>query len=174
MKKIILTILLTFGITLTHAEVAKNQPTESFVLTTTKGEKIHVSATTEGLDFKEFRGKAVFLVLFGHMCPPCNAEIPEFIALSDKYKDKLAIVAIEAQRYDMQKLQEFQSRKGINYNLVPGKESDAFIGHIAQRSGWSGAIPFLIALDKNGEVQTVQQGFIPKETLEGLIEKLTK
>ena len=173
MKKIILTMLLALGTTFAHAE-AEQQAMESFTLTNTEGKAIHINATTEGLDFQEYRGKAIFLVLFGHMCPPCNAEIPEFIALMDKYKDKLAIVALEAQRYDMEKLKAFKQSKGINYNLVPGKESDEFIGHIAQRAGWTGAIPLLIALDKKGEVQTVQQGFIPKETLEGLIEKLTK
>jgi thiol-disulfide isomerase/thioredoxin len=171
MKKIIFTILISLGLTLLQAD---SQANESFVLVNTEGNQIHVKATDQGLDFKEYRGKAVFLVLFGHMCPPCNAEIPEFIALSEEYKDKLAIIAIEAQRYSMEKLKAFKLRKGINYNLVPGKDNDDFIGHIAQRAKWSGAIPLLIALDSKGDVQVVQQGFIPKKTLEGLIEKLTK
>ncbi len=173
MKKIMFTILLALGTTFVQAE-GDQKTMESFTLTNTEGQAIHINATAEGLDFQEYRGKAIFLVLFGHMCPPCNAEIPEFIALTDKYKEKLAIVALEAQRYDMESLKAFKASKGINYNLVPGKENDEFIGHIAQRAGWTGAIPLLIALDKHGEVQTVQQGFIPKETLEGLIEKLTK
>jgi len=173
MKRIILTILLLLGTSFLHAE-GDAMEMESFTLINTEGQPIHVRSTAKGLDFEEFRGKAVFLVLFGHMCPPCNAEIPEFIALKNQYKDKLEIVALEAQRYDMDKLKAFKAKKGINYNLVPGKESDEFIGHIAGRAGWNGAIPFLIALDKYGEVQVIQQGFIPRKTLEGLVETLNQ
>lgn len=174
MKKIILTILLTLGATFLHADAVASEEAINFTLTNTEGEKIHVSELDEGLQFKEYQGKAVFLVLFGHMCPPCNAEIPELIELTTKYKDKLAIVALEAQRYSMDELKAFKQKKGINYNLVPGKDHDEFIGYIAGRAQWNGSIPLLIALDNKGAVQAVQPGFIPKATLEELIEKLTK
>ncbi len=173
MKSIIFTILLAFGSSFLYAESA-TEPTDHFTLTNTEGQDIHVSATENGLAFKEFQGKAVFLVLFGHMCPPCNAEIPEFIELKSNYKDKLAIVALEAQRYDMQKLKAFKEKKGINYNLIPGKDNDEFIGYIAQRAGWNGAIPFIIALDKKGEVQAIEQGYISQEKLESWVKQLTK
>ena len=175
MKKIILAILLTLGATaFTHAQGNDSTKAMTFTLVDTEGKKIHVTETEAGLDFKEHKGKVVFLVLFGHICPPCNAEIPEFIEIKNKYKDKLAIVAIEAQRYEMSKLKAFKIKKEINYSLIPGKNHDNFISYIADRAQWNGSIPFLIAIDKNGAVQTVQAGFIPKATLEELIEKLTK
>ncbi|HIO96159.1 MAG TPA: TlpA family protein disulfide reductase [Campylobacterales bacterium] len=172
MKKIILAILLTLGVTsFLQAEETK---AITFNLIDTDGKTVHVTETEAGLDFKEYKGKVVFLVLFGHICPPCNAEIPEFIELTEKYKDKLAIVALEAQRYSMSDLKAFKTKKNINYSLIPGKNHDDFISYIADRAQWNGSIPFLIAIDKNGAVQTVQPGFIPKATLEELIEKLTK
>jgi len=174
MKKILLSILLTLGFTLSFADVLPDTSAETFTLTDTDGQQIHISHTDAGLNFQEHQGKAVFLVLFGHMCPPCNAEIPEFIELTEKYKDKLAIVALEAQRYNMENLRAFKEKKGVNYSMVPGKENDEFIGYIAQRAGWSGQIPFLIALDKYGEVQDMKAGFVSKEELEELILKLTK
>jgi len=174
MKKILLSILLTFGFTLASADVLPDASIETFTLTDTDGQQIHISHTEGGLDFQEHQGKAVFLVLFGHMCPPCNAEIPEFIQLAEKYKDKFSIVALEAQRYSMENLTTFKAKKGINYSLIPGKDNDEFIGYIAQRAGWSGQIPFLIALDKYGEVQDMIPGFVPQEKLEELIIKLTK
>ena len=174
MKKILLSILLTLGMTLAVADILPETETQTFTLTDTDGQQLHVSHTEGGLNFKEHQGKAIFLVLFGHMCPPCNAEIPEFIELTEKYKDKLAIVGIEAQRYSMEKLRAFKTKKNINYALIPGKDNDEFVGYIAQRAGWSGEIPFLIALDKNGEVQDMMPGFVSKEKLEGLILKLTK
>lgn len=174
MKKILLSILLTLGITLTFADILPETETQTFTLTDTDGQQIHISHTEDGLNFQEHQGKAIFLVLFGHMCPPCNAEIPEFITLTEKYKDKLAVVAIEAQQSSMENLKLFKTKKNINYTLIPGKDNNEFIGYVAQRAGWSGQIPFLIALDKNGVVQDMMPGFLSKEKLEGLILKLTK
>ncbi len=174
MKKILLAILLTLGVTLAVADVLPETEVQTFTLIDTDGQELNISHTEGGLDFKNHQGKAIFLVLFGHQCPPCNAEIPEFIKLTEKYKDKLAIVAIEAQRYSMENLKVFKANKGINYSLVPGKDNDEFIGYIAQRAGWSGQIPFLIALDKNGDVQDMLAGFNSIEKLEELIFKLTQ
>jgi len=174
MKKILLSILLILGSTFAFADVLPETETQTFTLTDTDGQQIHISHTEGGLNFQEHQGKAIFLVLFGHMCPPCNAEIPEFIELTKKYKDTLAVVAIEAQRYSMENLRDFKAKKNINYSLIPGKDNDEFIGYIAQRARWSGQIPFLIALDKNGDVQDMESGFASKEKLEGLILKLTK
>ncbi|SFV56679.1 Thioredoxin [hydrothermal vent metagenome] len=167
MKKIILTILLALTVTL-QAEF------EKFTLTNTEGKQLNITESKDGLVFEEHKGKAIFLVIFGHNCPPCKAEIPEFIEFTKKYKDKLEIVAIEAQRYDVKQLKAFKEKNGINYNLVAGKEHENFVGYIATKAQWNGAIPFLIAIDKNGAVDSMEQGFISKKTLEELIEKLTK
>ncbi|NEW59897.1 TlpA family protein disulfide reductase [Sulfurovum sp. bin170] len=167
MKKIILIILLALTVTL-QAEF------EKFTLTNTEGEKFNITESKDGLVFEEHKGKAIFLVLFGHNCPPCKEEIPELVELTEKYKDKLEIIAIEAQRYSVEQLKAFKKENGINYNLVTGKEHDDFVGYIANKAQWNGAIPFLIAIDKNGAVDSMEQGFIPKKTLEELIEKLTK
>jgi len=174
MKKILFTLLLAFGVTLLVAKTPTPIEAETFILTNTEGETIKVTELEEGLKFEKYYGRAVFLVLFGHMCPPCNAEIPEFIELTKAYPEKLAIVAIEAQRYSNEDLKKFKEEKGINYNLVAGKDHDEFVGYIAQRAQWNGSIPLLIAIDKNGTVQAVQPGFIAKATLEELIEKLNK
>lgn len=173
MKKILLSILLIFGFTLASADILETTA-QTFTLTDTDGKQIHITHTKDGLNFQEHQGKAVFLILFGHMCPPCNAEIPEFIELTKKYKNIFSIVAIEAQKYSMKNLKAFKEKKKINYSLIPGKDNNEFIGYIAHRAGWSGQIPFLIAFDKNGDVQEVLSGFVSREKLEELIFKLTK
>lgn len=167
MRKVILTMLLALTITL-QAEV------EKFMLTDTEGKQFNITESREGLVFEEHKGKAIFLVIFGHNCPPCKAEIPEFVELTEKYKDKLQIIAIEAQRYNVIQLKAFKKENGINYSLVTGKDHDEFIGYIADKAKWQGAIPFMIAIDKNGAVDSMEQGFIPKKILEELILKLTK
>lgn len=170
MKRIILTILLM----LNTALLADSSKTLQFTLTDIAGENIHITKTDGKLTFEEYKGKAVFLIIFGHQCPPCKAEIPELIELTTKYKDQLEIVAIEAQNYSVEELEKFRDMENINYHLVSGKDHENFlVGHIA-RNGWSGSIPFLIAMDKNGTIKFAEEGFIPMETLESLVEKLNK
>jgi len=83
--------------------------------------------------------------------------------------NRLAIVAIEVQGYKTAQLAEFKKTEGINYTLVSGQDNQDFVQHIFQRAGWKGQIPFLVAIDKNGEVQDIKAGMLGKETLEKLV-----
>ncbi|NEW61121.1 TlpA family protein disulfide reductase, partial [Sulfurovum sp. bin170] len=67
---------------------------EKFTLNTIDGKQLNISEIENGLEFKELKDKAIFLVFFGYRCPPCVREIPVLIELTKKYKD-FAIVAIE-------------------------------------------------------------------------------
>ncbi len=164
MKHIILTIAFIFSVNL-YAD------SPSFTLTDSKGNKLHVKDTEKGLIFKEHK-KAVLLTMFGHNCPPCREEIPQFIELTKKYGDKLKIVSIEVQGYKSRDLENFKKYNRINYTLLSGEDNIDFLRHIIQRSGWQGRIPFMIAIDKNGEVQVIQAGLLKKSSLENLIKTL--
>lgn len=173
MKKLLLTLILTFT-TLLQAE---NSP--SFTLTTLNDKNItisevKISKTETGLKFHEFEGKAILLSLFGHRCPPCIKEIPEFIKLTNKHKDDLEIVAIEAQRYPTDKLKEFAKGYQMNYNVIAGVNYDDFINYIASMAGYSRGIPLplLIAINKDGEVEHVQAGMVREDELEMLVKDL--
>jgi len=166
MKKIIFIVFLTL-LTSLYAD--------NFEVVTSDDTIIHAKDLEKGLLFEEYRGKPVLLVLFGHRCSPCMEEIPKLIKFKNKYKDKLEIVAIEVQGYNKEQLENFKKAKGINYNLVPrNNKNDAFLQNIMIRSGWEGAIPFLIALDKNGEVNDIITGLAPKNKLEELVKTLIK
>ncbi len=136
------------------------------------GTTYNIEALPNGLQFKEFKDKVVFLEFFGHKCPPCMKSIPEYIKLQERYKEKLVIVAIEVQGLTTAQTAEFAKQKGINYVTISQADADIFVEHIATRANWSGAIPFLIILDQKGEVQTMQAGLIPKSALESVIETL--
>ncbi len=166
MKNIILTVLLLLSINL----YADNP---SFVLTDSQGNQLHVQDTKDGLVFQEHKN-GVLLTMFGHNCPPCKEEIPEFIELTKKYGDRLTIISIEVQGYKSEQVEAFRKSNGINYTLLSGDDNINFVKHIVQRSGWKGAIPFLIAIDKNGDVKVVQAGLIKKSSLEDLVKTLNK
>lgn len=175
MKKFFLTL------TLIIATFLPAYALPSFSLTTIDNKNITVSeqtisSTESGLNFHEFKGKAVLLTLFGHRCPPCIKEIPEFIELTKNHKDNLEIVAIESQLYPLDKLKEFVADYGINYNVVAGTEHGNFIEYIAQKAGYGKGIPLplLIAINKEGEVEHVQAGLIRADELEMLVKDLNE
>jgi len=167
MKKFLFTILLIVT-TVLNAE----SPRPNFVITDTTNTPIHITDLKEGLLFDEYKGKAVLLLMFGHNCPPCRAEIPELIELFKKNKDRLAIVAVEVQGYKTEQLAKFQQSEGINYTLISGEDNQDFVQHIVQRAGWQGRIPFLIAINNQGEVKEIRPGMIGKQVLEGLVDSL--
>jgi thiol-disulfide isomerase/thioredoxin len=138
--------------------------------------QLKISQTETGLEFKELKGKAILLTLWGHRCPPCIKEIPEFISLTKKHKDDLEIVAIEAQRYAADKVKEFADDYDMNYNVVAGVEYSDFIDYIATMAGYSRGVPLplLIAINKHGEVEQVRAGLVREDELEMLIEDLNE
>ncbi|CAA6821863.1 MAG: Putative lipoprotein thiredoxin [uncultured Sulfurovum sp.] len=173
MKKLLITLIFI----LTNFLQAAENPT--FNLTTIDNKKItinqkRISKTETGLDFEEFRGKPVLLSLFGHRCPPCIKEIPEFIKLTNKHKDNLEIVAIESQRYPVKEVKDFAELYDMNYNVVAGIEYDDFIDYIATMAGYGRGVPLplLIAINKDGEVEQVKAGLIKEDELEMLVEDL--
>ena len=185
MKKILIVLLLLLLFigcdektnekqTLNRVDLQEKQKSISkFVLETINGEKLHIKEIDNGLEFKEKKGKVLFLVLFGYRCPPCLQEIPSFIELDREHKD-LEIVAIEVQGYDSGELKSFAQNKGINYTLISSDNHMEFIRYIQKRANWSGGIPFIIGLNKKGKVIIMHTGGVEKSTLEGAYQDLIK
>jgi len=169
-KLLIVTLFIASLFTITHAE-ENTWPTMS--ITDINGKTYEVAGTQNGLTIKGLEGKIVFLEFFGHKCPPCLASIPHLIDLQNKHKDKLAIVAIEVQGYTNAQVKKFVADKGINYISLSESKASEFVNYIAQRAQWRGSIPFMVALDPKGDVQFVQAGMIPEDTLEELIKKIS-
>jgi thiol-disulfide isomerase/thioredoxin len=173
MKKLFATLALAFISTTSF--VSADTPLV-YTLTNTDNKSITVSDTKEGLDFKEFKGKAVLLTLFGHRCPPCMREIPTLITLTNNHPNDLAIVAIEAQNYPEDEVKAFQEEHKMNYNVVAGINHNDFITYISGRAGYTSGIPLplLIAIDKHGEVQNVHAGELTLDELEILVKDLNE
>lgn len=93
----------------------------------------------------------VYVVSFwATFCKPCNAEIPDFIRLTDKYKKqkvKLLLVSLDLPSYVPVKLPEFIKKYKYKTNHVWLNETDAdrFCPMIDVK--WSGAIPATIIVN---------------------------
>jgi thiol-disulfide isomerase/thioredoxin len=144
-----------------------------FKLETIDGKVLNITEIENGLRFEEFKGKPIFLIFFGHRCPPCLREIPRLIEFTKKHKD-LEIVALEVQGLDGDDLKEFAQEKGINYNLVSGYSYMDFIGYIQAKAGWGGAIPFILGIHKDGQVKFIKVGGLFERDLERGYKELVK
>jgi len=144
----------------------------TLTLKTLTGKEIHIVGTEKGFTIPEYKNKILFVEFWGTHCPPCLMSIPHYIELQEKYKDDMAMLAIEVQNTSKEKLKVFAKVKGMNYDIVEYKNGYAFVEYITQRAGWKGSIPLLLILDQEGVVQIVQPGFIPKENLEKVIKDM--
>jgi len=169
MKKIVMLAFMLLTLS-SFSEAVSTQPVMN--ITDIKGVSHQITGTKEGFKIKDLEGKIVFLEFFGHQCPPCLASIPHLIDLQKKYPNKLAIISIEVQGLTNTQLQKFAKRKGMNYIVVSNEKAGNFTNYIAQRAQWRGSIPFMVALDRKGDVQFVQAGMLPEAALEELIRQL--
>jgi len=144
-----------------------------FTVETLNGKTLHIKDMPNGLEFKEFNGKATLIVFFGYKCPPCLREIPRLNSIISKYKD-LEIIAFEVQGLEADELKSFVKEKNIKYRVVEGLKYMNFISYIQQRAEWQGAIPFLIALNRKGEVEFAQVGGLFEKELEYIYKEITK
>lgn len=147
-----------------------------FELADIEGNTLHVDEAENGVIFQEHKGKVVFLLFFGHRCPPCLGEIPVLKELVKEKGDKLAVVGLEVQRLPEEQLKTFKKTKEINYTLLSGENpnNSQFISYIAQRAQWTGSIPFLVGIKPNGEVGVVHLGGMNKPTFEKVFEELSQ
>jgi len=171
MKKIT-GIVVTIVLLSINAFALDTKERQSFSITDVNNKVYTVKELANGLEFENIKDKIILLEFFGHRCPPCKKSIPHYISLQKKFKKDIAIVAIEVQGLDRKALKSFGEKKGINYITISQADAGMFLEHVATRSGWSGAIPFLIILNQKGEVQTMQAGLIPESSLERVINGL--
>ena len=170
MRKLLTTLLL---LTLTTFAQATEKPLAQMTMTDTTGKTYNVTGTQQGLKIEGLEGKVIFLEFFGHKCPPCLASIPHLIDMQKKHKDKLAVVSIEVQGYNKQQTAAFAKEKGMNYIVVSEETAQQLVSYIQQRAQWRGSIPFLVAMDTNGDVQFVRAGMLPESSLEELFTQLS-
>jgi thiol-disulfide isomerase/thioredoxin len=70
------------------------------------------------LSSASFRGKVVLINFWATWCPPCRAEIPDLIALQEKYRDRLQIIGISQDEAPPEVVKRFVAEHRINYPVV--------------------------------------------------------
>ncbi len=165
--KIVLVITLMLGLA-----YAKENKKLSF--TDTNGKVYNVTGTDNGLLIDRAKNKIVFLELFGHKCPSCIKSIPHYKRIQAKYAKNVQVIAIEVQGYSDSQVRSFSKERGINYVTVSQEKAEDFVNYLSSRADWSGAIPFVVVIDKSGIVQYMQAGMVEEDEMASIIKELSK
>lgn len=112
---------------------------------------------------KQWRGKVMVLNFWAPWCPPCREEIPDFIKLQEKYRER-GLVFVGVALDEKLKVQTFADEMGINYPILLG-EMDAvdLSGKIGNRLG---GLPFTVVIDRDGRIVASEVGGLTLEQLE--------
>jgi len=115
----------------------------------------------------DFKGKVVILDFWATWCPPCIKEIPDFIELYQKYKDKgFAMLGISLDQAGISVVQSFAQKYKINYPIMMTD------GRIDKEYGGITAIPTTFVIDPAGNIHKKYVGYIEKAVFEADIKKL--
>ena len=114
------------------------------------------------------KGKVVILDLWATWCPPCRKEIPGFINLYKKYKDKgLEIIGVAFDENGQEVVPPFMKTMGINYQVYLDG------GDIARKYDLQ-AYPTTLVYGKDGKVAGKHVGYVSEKEFEDELSELLK
>jgi peroxiredoxin len=153
------------GCTSTHSVKAasvkpdkERKPAPDFTLKDADGKVVHMS---------DYRGKVVLLDFWATWCGPCKIEIPWFMEMQRKNKDKgFEVLGIAMDDEGWEVVKPFVADLNVNYRIVIGNDATAEI------YGGVDALPTTFLIDRGGKIAAVHVGLASKKDFEDGIEEL--
>ena len=155
-------------------DVQKKSNIKNMSMTDTDGKSYSIKASGNDIKIEGMEGKVVFIEFFGLNCPACKDYTPHLINLQEKYRDKFQVMAIEVQKHDVDPINAYKKSHNINYITLSNYDVGSMVRYVADKSGWTGAIPFTVAINSKGEVQFAQEGILSEEKLAKYINLYSK
>ena len=142
-------LLLYFAPALATAQAAPqqdDQPVIRFVRNPDPAPELKIT-TLDGkpLTLASLYGKVIFLNFWATWCGPCRAEIPDLIALQDRYKDRLQIIGLNVDDEEAD-IKQYADEMHINYPVAMTSND------IRIQYGGIPALPTSFVLDTEGRV----------------------
>ena len=120
----------------------------------TKAEIKMVSGTPFKLEAEQ--GNVILFNMWATWCGPCREEMPQLIALQDKFRDKnFKIIGLDADNEPADEVKTFGEKMKLNYDL--GWVDEAQMGEFLKISKFSG-IPQSFLIDRQGRLRGVFVG----------------
>jgi thiol-disulfide isomerase/thioredoxin len=100
------------------------------------------------------KGKVVIVNFWATWCPPCRAEIPDLIALQNKYPDTLQIIGVSQDELPAQEVKRFAADHHFNYPVVMSTQE------IERSFPGIAALPTSFILDREGRLVQKHVGML--------------
>ena len=112
------------------------------------------------LSLDSFRGKVTIVNFWATWCPPCRAEIPDLIALQEKYRDNLQIIGISEDEEGPGIVRKYVADHQMNYPVaMTSPELEKLFPGIA-------ALPTSFVIDRDGRLVQKHVGMLRASTTE--------
>lgn len=149
-----------------HREAAQGAAGEKLTLRLLSSPTPVPSFTFRDLDGRaisseSLRGKVTIVNFWATWCPPCRAEIPDLVALQDKYRDQLQIIGVSQDETGPEVVRQFAAEQRMNYPIVmstPELER-IFTGVYA--------LPTSFVIDRHAQIVQKHVGILNAATTEG-------
>ena len=106
------------------------------------------------------RGKVVIVNFWATWCGPCRAEIPDLVALQEKYKDTLQVIGISEDEAGVDVVRRFAAEHKINYPVA------MMTPEIEKMYPGITALPTSFILDRESRVVQKHVGMLTARTTE--------
>jgi peroxiredoxin len=115
----------------------------------------------------DYKGKVVLLDFWATWCGPCKIEIPWFMEMQRKDKDKgFEVLGVAMDDEGWEAVKPFAAKMGMNYRLVIGNDQTA------QMYGGVDALPTTFLIDRGGKIAAVHVGLTSRKEIEDGVEQL--
>jgi len=129
-----------------------------FALKDADGKLVHLS---------DYRGKVVLLDFWATWCGPCKIEIPWFMDMQRKNKDRgFEVLGVSMDDEGWEVVKPFLADLQVNYRVVIGNDATA------QLYGGVDALPTTFLIDRGGKIAAVHVGLASRRDFEDGIEEL--
>jgi len=134
------------------------KPAPDFALKDADGKVVHLA---------DYKGKVVLLDFWATWCGPCKIEIPWFMEMQRKNKDKgFEVLGVAMDDEGWEVVKPFAAQMAVNYRLVIGNDTTA------QAYGGVDALPTTFLIDRAGKIAAVHVGLASKRDFEDGIQQL--
>jgi peroxiredoxin len=129
-----------------------------FALKDAEGKTVHLA---------DYRGKVVLLDFWATWCDPCRLEIPWFIEMQRKNKDRgFEVLGVSMDDEGWEVVKPFVKNIGVNYRVLIGNDQTT------ELYGGVDALPTTFLIDRQGKIAAVHIGLASRKDFEDGVEQL--